>query len=407
MPLTCLSATVPSTGLSDGAIPAVRDALDQWHVTIHTDIVALESVWASLESTGGCTPFQSFDWLTVWYETTTRYGIAEPVIISATRSINGPTEVILPLCRIRRFGLSVLTFPDLAISDFAGPVFNRDMVACNASFVALWQAILRNAPRDDAIHLTKLCDSIGGVPSPLMSGPTLCAMDEKLWGLALEPGSGRASAMIPPELRASIEKRRSTVARKFRRRFSWSDTAGEVSAGFNELAEMRRLRSTRIAREDILENPMWRDFYEHLIASTHLRLKPLILRLIADDQTIATLFGVAYNGVFHYLIPTFLMEKWSRYTPGFQLLVDSMEACSARGYRYFDLTVGDEAYKAHFGAETRPLYECFVPLSYRGLLGYGLWKAWRLARKVRRIIVRDYIAGIRSKITILHLNRRR
>ena len=376
-----------------------------WHVTIHDRLEPLRADWEVIESHGCATVFQSFDWLSVWYDVTQSYGVADPIIITAKRSVNGPIELILPLCRVRRYGFSLLTFPDLMVSDFAGPVFMPSAFTAENSFASFWRELRKRLPSDDAIQLSKICTDIDSASNPLLSLPSLKKMPYGLWGLPLEPGTPGASRLVPAAMLASVEKRRAIVRRKFVRSFSWSDDGVSLSQAFAELVEMRRLRCERIGRNEILDDPMWLEFYSRLAERKHAVLKPIIMCLQANGQTIATLFGVGYKGAFHYLLPTFLMQKWSRYTPGFQLLIDSMETCSARGYRYFDLTVGDEPYKQQFGAEFRPLYEYFAPLSSRGWLLYGIWRSKRWLQRHPALLARIKAAlGHRLRSPFRHLS---
>ena len=35
-------------------------------LSVHTDLAALEQEWRQFEQTADCTPFQTFDWLSIW-----------------------------------------------------------------------------------------------------------------------------------------------------------------------------------------------------------------------------------------------------------------------------------------------------------------------------------------------------
>src|SRR3954462_2642510 len=57
-----------------------------WHAQLYRDHTTLKSMWRHLEKTGCCTPFQTYDWVSAWYETVAATVSAEPIIITASRN---------------------------------------------------------------------------------------------------------------------------------------------------------------------------------------------------------------------------------------------------------------------------------------------------------------------------------
>jgi CelD/BcsL family acetyltransferase involved in cellulose biosynthesis len=344
-----------------------------WEVTVHDSIEPLAEHWRALEADGCCSVFQSYDWLSVWYEVTARHGLAQTLIVTARRNGAEAPEVILPLCRLRRRGHFEVTFPDILVGDFAGPLFRKDAFEEPDAMQTLWEAILRALPACDVVHLTKIAPMIGGLPNPLVDLSGAVEFPSRVWGLPLQPGSGVVPDLVPEAVLASANKRRVALERKHGRIVTWTEDVERLPALYEELVGLRTERSGRIQRNEALHIPAWREFYAILAARQHERLRPIIVRIEIEGQTIATFFGVGYGGALHYLLPTFVMKKWSRYTPGFQLIVDAMEMSSARGYDYFDFTIGDEPYKEAFGARPASLYEIMAPTSLRGRIPYVIW----------------------------------
>lgn len=377
----------------DGAI-----AREGWHITVHDDIAPLADAWRRLEATGNCTVFQSHDWLATWYEVAARHGLAEPLIVVATRPGATVPDVIVPLCRLRRRGHVEAAFPDIMVSDFAGPLFAPDALRTPAEMRELWRAIRRSLPGCDTIHLTKIAAQVGGRENPLLGLRGIARFPCGVWGLPLEPGSGTAPALVPEAMRASVDKRRAALGRKGRV-VTWTEDAALLPQMFDELVALRTTRSERIGRDEILHLEPWRDFYATLVARRHEGLRVVMARIEVGGATIATMLGLGYGGAMHYLLPTFVMKKWSRHTPGFQLIIDAMEMSAARGYRYFDFTIGDEPYKAAFGGQYAPLHEIMAPLTLRGLAPYAIWRLKlvlrrypRLGNRLRRLLGREPVA---------------
>jgi CelD/BcsL family acetyltransferase involved in cellulose biosynthesis len=348
--------------------------VDDWHIEVFDRIEPLEPHWRDLESRGGSTVFQSYDWLAVWYDVVRRHKAAEPVIVTARRAAGTAPEFILPLCRLRRRGYDVLTFADINVSDYAGPLFVPEVFCRPGIMPELLQAIVRALPRADAIHLTKLSATVGNWRNPLLDLAGVVLFPFRVWGMALESGSVKAPSAIPQTMLASTNKRRAALARKFTRTFVWHEDHAAILDLFDELVDMRTRRCRQIGREEILDQPIWRDFYATLIARQLDNVRTVITCLQVDGKTIAMMLGLVYGDVFYYLLPTFVMKKWSRYTPGFQLILDTMEASSARGCSSFDFLIGDESYKENFGGTPQPLYEVLIPLTSMGWLQYMVWR---------------------------------
>lgn len=363
MKLPDVAASVPTSPIASRA----------WQVTVHDHIEPLAEQWRALETSGCCSVFQSYDWLSVWYEVTLQRGLAEALIVTARRDGAVAPEVILPLCRLRRRGYFEVTFPDILVGDFAGPLFVSDAFDDPDSVRALWDMILRTLPACDIVHLTKIAERIGAAPNPLLQLPGLVPFPCRKWGLPLEPWSGSVPDLVPEPVLASANKRRAALERKYGRIVTWTEDPKQLPELYEELVQMRTERSERIQRDEALNIDVWREFYARLAARRHERMRSIVVRIEIEGQVIATFFGVGYGGAVHYLLPTFAMKKWSRYTPGFQLIVDALEMSSARGYAYFDFTIGDEPYKESFGARQSPLHEIMAPTSLRGWPLYTLW----------------------------------
>lgn len=367
-----MTAAVKLTDMGATAPTAATESRP-WQVTIHDRIEPLTEHWRALETDGCCSVFQSYDWLSVWYEVTSRHGLAETLIVTARRGGADAPEVILPLCRLRRRGYFEVTFPDILVGDFAGPLFAKDAFDEPDSMRSLWEAILRALPACDIVHLTKIAERIGAAPNPLLQLRDVVPFPSRVWGLPLEPGSGTVPDLVPEPVLASANKRRAALERKHGRIVTWTEDPEQLPELYEELVQLRTARSERIQRDEALHIDVWREFYAVLAARRHERMRSIVVRIEIEGQAIATFFGVGYGGAVHYLLPTFAMKKWSRYTPGFQLIVDALEMSSARGYAYFDFTIGDEPYKESFGARPSPLHEIMAPTSLRGRLPHTLW----------------------------------
>ncbi|WP_283771067.1 GNAT family N-acetyltransferase [Roseococcus pinisoli] len=78
------------------------------------------------------------------------------------------------------------------------------------------------------------------------------------------------------------------------------------------------------------------------------------------------------------ILPTYAAGEWMRFSCGRALMKAMIEWSIAQGFRIFDLTVGDEAYKKDWTDHSMPLYawQQGVTLPGRGFLVLQGIRAW-------------------------------
>jgi CelD/BcsL family acetyltransferase involved in cellulose biosynthesis len=238
-----------------------------WEIALHDDIGPLEPTWREIEARGCSTAFQSFDWLATWYEVVGRHGAAEPVIVAARHAGADEVQAILPLCRIRRRGYWEISFADLAVGDFAGPVFLPEAFVRPGASAALMDAVVRALPKADVIRLDKLCTTIGGRPNPLLDLADVVPFPVGVWGLTVDADT---VSKPPPGAKrwlfAKAEKLRSEIAAKFDQTFEWCEGPDRLPTIFETLLDLRIARFEPLGRPDLLKEAMWRDFYRAMAA---------------------------------------------------------------------------------------------------------------------------------------------
>jgi CelD/BcsL family acetyltransferase involved in cellulose biosynthesis len=79
-------------------------------------------------------------------------------------------------------------------------------------------------------------------------------------------------------------------------------------------------------------------------------------------------------------MPTFEAGEWKNCSPGNLLIHMAIERSIAEGFAHFDFTIGDEPYKAQFGAHRSELFDAIAPLSVLGA-GFTTLHAWARAAR--------------------------
>ncbi|MCT8991246.1 GNAT family N-acetyltransferase [Chelativorans sp. SCAU2101] len=358
----------------------LKAAGKSWVASVYRDHRPLEAVWRRLEAEGYCTPFQTYDWASCWYETAVAHGLAEPVIAVFSRE-GGDPAWILPLCLYRKKGLRVISFADLGVTDYAAPVIARDAPRGRREIEGMIRALLGALPSCDLVHFQKLPAEIEGVSNPLLVRrhwrfPANC------YGIRLSgPWQEQAEKIMQRRLRSTIRKQKRRIAGKGTVSISEVDRPEALRPALDTLMSMRRTRFEAIGRADM--PAAWHEFYYRLATCPKRTLGVSVTTLEVAGEPVATCFGLKRRGAYLAILPSFAMGEWETFRPG-MLLFDAMlerHAEETAGEGYFDFTIGDEPYKKRFGGDCLPLYEWMVP---RSAIGAAAFLAWRAKGVLRR-----------------------
>jgi CelD/BcsL family acetyltransferase involved in cellulose biosynthesis len=328
----------------------------------------LEQRWRALEDVSDLTPFQSIRFAKPWYDVFAGAGDCEPCIVVVRSIDSGRDVMLLPLCRRHDGQVRVVEFADGGVSDYNAPVLLRDVAISKPIMSQIWQQIIASLPSADWIKLEKVPLTINGRTNPLTLISAGLEMQFGAHFLPLHSGSslhGAATTTVPSNYAAKLntEKRRLEKHGTLQLETAVGQRIGDL---FAALADQRRSRSTALGRRDTLEDPRIRLFYEKLVdegpQTGFCRLDAMTL----NSDVLATALGLSYRGTYYLLLPAFADGQWSRHSPGNLLLYLQMLALQGTGHRGYDFTIGDESYKARFGARRAALQSITQPLTLKG-----------------------------------------
>ena len=135
--------------------------------------------------------------------------------------------------------------------------------------------------------------------------------------------------------------------------------------------------------DNFFERPGYCAFYRAVIADPAMRDLVHIARLTAGDDIVATSVGLNFGGTFYLILASYDGGPISAHGPGTVHLHELLRDTIEKGYRRFDFTVGDEAYKLDWGDEVIRLFDY---LCGRTLRGWALVLAIRAFRRAKRLI---------------------
>lgn len=351
-----------------------------WQVKIYKDYSVLEPVWRRMEAEGRCLVFQTYDWVSCWYDAARLANEAEPLVAVIFRDNAEPTW-ILPLCLYKSRGLRTISFADLGVSDYAAPVIGRNAPSDLESAQRILEAVFAVLPQCDLIAFQKLPAYIEDTINPLLCVPGIQRFPADCHGIRLsEPWPDLAKKIMNRRLRSGVKTKRQKLEAhgevEIRRHGS-----SELGIHMEELLAMRNERFDAIGRTTMPS--FWRTFYQILASRPGTSYSPMITTLSVGGQTIATCFSLSRGKTSHVLLASFRMGMWEAFRPGIILFYEMLTSFSkqAGNGAYFDFTVGDEEYKKRMGSDSHRLYEWMAVRSFSGVPTYLKWRLKAALRK--------------------------
>jgi CelD/BcsL family acetyltransferase involved in cellulose biosynthesis len=360
-----------------------------WRVRVHHDWHEAAELWRPLLALNQATPFQAEAWLSRWYGEIASAKGAEPLLVHVTDA-DGVPALALPLIRLPG-RLRSIEFADLGITDYNAPLLGPAAPRDSASAKRLWAAIRAALPSADLFRADKLPLTIDGSFNPLLLA--LGGRESNLFGNII-----RIDTDWDGWLRG-LEKHNRKELGRFWRVFTRDERARFVIAGNrDEALSLYRLLETQqaermreLGQPYFLDQPEFSAFYRDLVLAGIEDGSAFLSALTAGDELVAGLIGIARGDHYAMVRISTGTGEWANCSPGRLVIERTMEALFRRGFRSFDLTIGDYAYKRGFEVARIPLAMVEERLSWRAWpkVGYSSAKAYvkrhpAIARLVRR-----------------------
>ena len=343
--------------------------------------------WAALEK--HATAFQTRSWLLPWHRIVAPAIGAAPLFVTVLDRFSRPLA-FFPLCIRRRWGVSVLEFPDHGASDYNAPIVAPDGLT-DEQASRVWTAIRAALPRIDLVHIEKMPGSFFERPNPFASLDWLRPMEMRCWNFQLPATRAEYDARLKKKDRKEQRrKRRNLVDALGGARLVHAASESERRRFFEALRLQRAMRFKDQRRRDILQDPLLLRFYEAVISGAADGFVALSA-LDAGSCSPTTLLALR-NGDAYYLIMHSFDINHEQLSPGIVALDEMMSYLIATGTAICDFTIGNEPYKRQFGVQERLLYRGFDPITPRGRL---VARTLTLMQQIEANLVRarrDYLA---------------
>ncbi len=347
------------------------------------DFDFLSSEYADLHSRSGATPFQHPVWVTALYEELAPRLNARKRVVTV-RQEDGRLAVVLPLVQRRRGILRLIEFADLGVNDYAAPVLDpaapdlpqNDGVA---------RQIRRALGRFDLLRIERVPDT-PDVLLALIAGASASRHHYDTHLMDLAPTFEEWRGRLDPAFVRHVERKYKRLRPKGERRLRLVDDVEEVDALMSRMQEFRAARFAERRGVDLVQEPDCFRFYCRVARDSIAAGPGRLAVLEVGNEPVAVAFDVIDRDRELFLLVGYDVGRLRNYSLGLLIVDELVRDAIGRGQAHFDLTVGDESYKADFGARPRPVFEIRVQKTLLGraaVLGRTVHlRSRRLAKKV-------------------------
>lgn len=366
------------------AAAPLNPAIESARVEIFDTLQAAEPAWRQLEALGALTtPYQRFEWISLWHRHVGNSEGLEPLIIVGTDTFNMPLFV-LPLARRRKGPLSIAGFFGGRHTNLNAGLWRRDLAA--AISAETLRAILARtalACGVDLIKLTLQPQRIDGVANPLALLPHQPTPDD-VYAAKLTGRTGEE--VLRSILKSGMRGRLRTKERKLQEfpgyRYAVAATPAEVDRFLNAFLEQKAAHLAAQGLPNIFED---RKVVAFLRAACHHGLsdrKPVIeLHALECDAEVIAIFGGVNNGRrLSCMINSYTAGEAGRWSPGLVLMTHLITRCGDTGIESLDLGAGHAPYKEFFCKDTEGAFDTIIGLTAMGRISAHALGAARMLK---------------------------
>jgi CelD/BcsL family acetyltransferase involved in cellulose biosynthesis len=324
-----------------------------FEVILESSYNFLSAEYLELFASSRATAFQHPLWLDRLYGKLGPGLNAEPLVMTARWRRSGRLAMLLPLMRRRHGALRVIEFADLQVSDYAAPVCDELTFAQIAGDRDARETIRRHLKPYDLLRIQKIgqnappLEQLFGVDRRTFMGMSAHAVH------LCDPFLQWQADNITPSYRKELEKKRRQLNRKGTVRFECARDPELIKSTFYA---MREFRKERFQGRDLLQQPLYFDFYMDIAVQGEARGFSRTYTLSVDGQPIGGVWGLFHQGHFLVLLGGFDLTTYKNQSIGALTFTDIARDCIERGDVLLDFTIGDESYKQLFGARPSSMW---------------------------------------------------
>jgi CelD/BcsL family acetyltransferase involved in cellulose biosynthesis len=372
-------------------------------IEIFDTFQSAEAVWRSFDGDRIATPYQRYDFLSLWQRHVGDQLGVRPRIVVAYDDAGVPLA-LLPLVIERACGLSVACFPGGKHVTFNMPIWRSDFAdhATAETMQALVRMIAAADPAIDALALMRQPEHWNGLQNPLaLLGGQPSVNDCPL--LVIDPRAG-PSKRISNSFRRRLNHKERKLNANSGFRYTVARTTDDARRLLDAFFAVKPIRLAQQGLPNVFAEPGNEQF---LREAAEIGLKANrpgleIHALECDDEVISVFAGVADRERFSMMFNTYTMSANARYSPGLVLIRNIIDHYASRGFTALDLGIGADDYKLLFCKQSEPVLDNFIALNSRGRV-LVLWLS--LEAYCKRFVKRSHLLS-RAALSLRRILRR-
>jgi CelD/BcsL family acetyltransferase involved in cellulose biosynthesis len=204
-----------------------------------------------------------------------------------------------------------------------------------------------------------------------------------------------------------------SLERRFRKELgrSWRVFAKNDTAAFRVIEDAGEAERVLAALEQqqrdrfgsgggfLLDRPDIASFYRRLTAGGLPGGDVLLTALTYRNEVVAALLGLLSHPAYVMIRISTGARHWSHCSPGRLVIVETIRLLHGRGFRSFDFSVGDYAYKRRLGARRGLLFDFTVALTPFGMpaaaydRAKGVVRSYQQLRRAAHSLAPDHASG--------------
>lgn len=183
------------------------------------------------------------------------------------------------------------------------------------------------------------------------------------------------------QLRSQVRRKLRSLRKEHDVQFRRTRTAEEVAGDLGTLFRLHDARWAERPDSSAFSDPAVREFHLEFATAALERGWLRLTVMEVDGAPIAALYGWLIGGRWSYYQAGFDPE-WSRHSPGFLLLAETIREAIQDGASEYDMLLGEEAFKRRFATSSREVCTVLLaprwhPAHVRAAVGVGVHRAWR------------------------------
>lgn len=345
-------------------------------ITVHHDLESIRSDWEVFEKTALSTPFQSFAWLSNWYQHIGKPAGEEPVIV-ALRDDQGQLMMLLALSRVHTPVGHMLVDMGQPICDYHAPLYApRFIEHLDADTMhEVWRFVMDALPDADLVSLAKQPEALGKTPNPMAWICTKPYFTPNAYQMSLtgyDDWHDLLATKRSGKARSRMNGKRNKLAKLGDIEFRAVTDPVERAALAEKLLSMKTADLARTGKNSIFKDRRVRAFVK-AVSSQEAENDSVVLHVLTcAGKEVAITYSLNWHHTMYYYIASYERGPYERSSPGALALCRVFEWCLEEGLSTFDFTIGDEAYKLEWSDRSTRLFCGTFAVTVKGHVGERL-----------------------------------